>query len=104
MNELLLEKLDVFYKEINDCDEIKEILKLKEDIYNDSNLKYLLQKYKEYPNKYDKEFIELKRQIINNNLIKRFHNLENELYFITLEINKRLNNLVGKKECNNENN
>ena len=104
MNELLLEKLDAFYNEINNCDEIKEIKRLKEDIYNDNNLKKLLQKYRECPNKYDKEFIELKRQIISNPLIKRFHDLENELYFTTLEINKRLNSLVDKKECNNENN
>jgi len=104
MNELLFEKLGEFYKEVNDCVEIKEMIELKQMIYDDKHLKELLDKYRQYDNKYDSEFVLLKKQIISNPLIERFRELETNLYFVTLEINQKLNTLVGKKVCNNENN
>jgi len=104
MNELLLEKLDELYNEINDCDEIKKILELKNKIYSDENLKLLLDKYRNSFNKYDLEFINLKEEIINNSLVKRYREIENKLYFTTLEINQKLNTLVNQKRCSNENN
>lgn len=104
MNEILFEKLDEFYSEVDDCSEIKEMIKLKEIIYNDNKLKELLDKYRNNDNKYDTELILLKKQIISNPLIVKFRELETNLYFVTLEINQKLNKLVGKKVCSNENN
>ena len=104
MNEILLCKLDELYKELNDCSLIKEMIELKNNIYKDSSLKDLLGKYRSYSNKYDPDFIKIKTEITNNPLIKRYRELENELYFITLEINQKLNDFIGKKRCSNENN
>ena len=80
------------------------MIKLKEIIYNDNKLKELLDKYRNNDNKYDTELILLKKQIISNPLIVKFRELETNLYFVTLEINQKLNKLVGKKVCSNENN
>lgn len=103
MNEMLLNKLDEFYEEINNNDLIKELLELKNKIYSDGELKELLDKYRN-SNKYDPEYISLKGKIINNPLVSRYREIENELYFTTLEINQKLNTLVDKKVCNSENN
>lgn len=104
MNELLFEKLDKLCSEIDNNDKVKELLDLKKQIYEDNKLKEMLEKYRNSSNNYNAEFIALKSDIVNNPLIKKYRKIENELYFITLEINKRLNSLTDKKGCNNENN
>ena len=104
MNELLLEKLDEFYKEVDNCNEIKEMIELKAKIYNNSKLKQLLEKYKNTNSKYSDDFIQLKKEIISNDLIQKYRLLENELYFITLEVNNKFKNLIDKKRCDNANN
>jgi len=104
MNELLLEKLDELCDAIDNDLKIKELLELKKEIYEDKNLKEKLKKYRNSSNKYDSSFITLKSDIINNSLIKRYRKIENDLYFLVLEINGKLNSLVDKKGCSNENN
>jgi cell fate (sporulation/competence/biofilm development) regulator YlbF (YheA/YmcA/DUF963 family) len=102
MNELLFEKLDELRNVIDNHDQVKELLELKKQIYQDDTLKEQLEKYRNSPNKYDTSFINLKSDIINNPLIKRYRELENELYFMILEINGKLNSLVDKKGCSSE--
>ena len=103
MNNLLLEKLDELTDDLECCPEIVEMLELKDKIYKDSNLSNLLNEYQELV-KYDPKTISIKRKIISNPLITRYRKLEDELYLVVLEANKRLNTLVSKKGCNNENN
>ena len=103
MNDLLLEKLEELIYELDNCQEIKEMNKLKEEIYQDNNLSNLLNKYKNL-DKYDSSILNIKKEIISNPLITRYRELENKLYFTILESNKRLNTLVDKKGCSNENN
>jgi len=103
MNNLLLEKLEELTNELDNCEEIKEMLKLKEKIYQDNNLSSLLNKYKNL-DKYDLSILNIKKEIMSNPLITRYRELENKLYFTILESNKRLNTLVNQKGCSNENN
>lgn len=98
MNDLLLEKLDEMFNELNNCNEIEQILDLKQKIYNDKELSILLKKYREI-DKYDPNIVNLKKEIISNPLIEKYHKLENKLYFIVLESNKKLNTLIDKKGC-----
>jgi len=104
MNELLLDKLEQLYKEASECDEIQRLLELKNKIYNNKKLRELLDKYRNSFNKYDSSFIQLKKEIINDPLISEYREIEDKLYFITLEINQKLNGLIDKKGCSNENN
>ena len=78
---------------------IKEINKLKKEIYKDNNLKNLLEDYKKIDNIYDSKLINIKKEIINNEKIKRFRTLQYELNLLITEINKKLNTLTGKKSC-----
>lgn len=104
MNGLLFEKLDELCDVIDNDDKVIELLNLKKQIYKDSNLKEKLERYQNSSNKYDTVFIALKSDIINDPLVKRYRKLENELYFLVLEINSKLNSLIEKKGCSNENN
>ncbi len=104
MNEKILDRIDSLFKELNNCDEILKMKKLKEEITSNEELKNLLEKYRNMDNKYSKEYVELKKQIIENPLISEYRSLEDELYFTVLEMNKRLNKLVDKKRCQSENN
>ena len=72
---------------------------LKERIYNDKILEKKLKEFRELENKYSKEYVELKRDILDNSLVREYQQLENELYFTVLEINKRLNSLIDRKKC-----
>lgn len=104
MNEKILDRIDTLFKELNNCDEILKMKKLKEEITSNEELKNLLEKYRNMDNKYSKEYVELKKQIIENPLISEYRSLEDELYFSVVEMNKRLNKLVDKKRCQSENN
>ena len=104
MNEKIFEKLEQLYTEINNCEEIKKLLELKNKIYNDTDLKEKLEKCKNSVNKYDSYYVAVKKEIIDNPLIKEYRELENELYFIVLEMNRKLNSLINKKGCSNESN
>lgn len=103
MDSLLLEKLEELFNDLDNCDGIIEMIKLKQKIREDKSLVTLLEEYKEH-DKYDSKKTNIKEQIINNPLIKKYRTLENELYFTILEVNSRLNTLIDKKRCNNEDN
>lgn len=98
MNNVLLEKLDEMFNELDNCREIEQLLDLKEKIYNDEKLSTLLKKYRELE-RYDSNVVNIKKEIISNPLIEQYRKLENKLYFIVLESNKKLNTLIDKKGC-----
>lgn len=104
MNEKILEELDALFNNLDKCDEIIKIKKLKEQIKTDKELKNLLEKYHSIDNKYSKEYVDLKKKIIENPIINEYRSLENELYFTVLEMNKKLNKLTDKKRCQSESN
>lgn len=103
MNSLLLEKLKDLFDDLDNCDEIKEMIELKTKIKEDKTLSKLLEEYR-LLDKYDSKIKDIKLQIINNSLVKKYRELENNLYFTVLEVNARLNTLVDKKRCSNEDN
>lgn len=104
MNEQLLDKLDELFKTLDDCKEIKEMRKLKNEIYQDENLKRLLEEYKRLDDPYSDKKKKLKKEIIEHPLIMSYRKLENELYFTVLEANQKLGKLTNKKRCQNESN
>lgn len=104
MNELVNEKLDELFESLNDCQEIKELKELKSQIYQSEKLKVLLEEYRNSSNQYDAKVIDMKRKIIEDPMILRYHSLENELYYSILEVNQKLEKLFNKKRCRDANN
>ena len=54
----------------------------------------VIEEYKKNP--YNKD---LKQQLYQNEFYKRYQHLENEIYFLTLDMNRILNRLTDSKGC-----
>ena len=99
MAEEINSKLNDLIDSIDNNLKTVKMKELKERIYNDKILEKKLKEFRELENKYSKEYVELKRDILDNSLVREYQQLENELYFTVLEINKRLNSLIDRKKC-----
>ena len=93
------DKLNELLDEIDNNPKILRLRELKEQIYEDEILKQQIEDFRKLDNEYSSRYIELKKQILNNSLVKEYKQLENQLYFCVLEINKRLNTLLDRKKC-----
>lgn len=83
------------YKETKD---LREKLLKKVDLLNEIN------NLKNNENIYSNSYKDKKKKLYEDEDYKRYQQLENELYLLTLEINKKLNTLTKKGSCNHENN
>ena len=95
VNDKLIELIDL----IDNNPKILRLKYLKDKIYEDNEIKESLEKFRSLDNQYCDEYVKLKKQILDNSLVKEYKILENELYFCVLEINKKLNTLLDRKKC-----
>lgn len=91
MNELI-EKVENLKQSISELDKIKEIKELNKEIIKD---KELLKKIEEYNRTQDEK---LKKEIINNELFKKYKVLETDINVLILEINSKLKQ-INKDKC-----
>lgn len=95
MNIEIQEKLDDVIKEINKDSRIIELKKLKKKLLSNDDLMSLIKEIQKNP-----DLLYIKKKEIYSNLdYLKYQTLENEIYFLTLEINKRLNKLTDSKGC-----
>ena len=92
--------LDNFINILNKNKKIIRMIELKEEIKKDENIKNKLEMFRKESNEYSDKYILLKKEILDNTLIKEYKMLENELFHIILSMNKSLNSIIGKKGCN----
>lgn len=92
MNELI-EKVDNLKKSISELDKVKEIKELNKEIIKDKELLKLIEEY----NRTQDE--KLKKEIINNELFKKYKVLETDINVIILEINSKLKQITNKDKC-----
>ena len=105
MDNNLITKIDELINIFEESNEIKRIDELKQEIYQDSNIKKDIDTFNKIKdNPYSSELIGIRKRLLNNPTIKEYKQIENELLLITLSINQKLNNLISKKGCNHENN
>ena len=100
MSEDIKLKLDELIYSIENDLKVLKLKKLKKEIYEDECLKSDLERFNQIKDlEYSSEYISLKSKIIENPKVSEYRNLENELYFIVLQMNKQLNELVERKGC-----
>ncbi len=105
MNYEIATKLDDLIITIKNNLKVKRIMELKEEIYKDDELKKQLNRFHEIQDDiYSNEYVSIKKEIIENELIKEFKILENELYFLVLEENQKMKALIDRKKCTHESN
>ena len=99
MDLVLQEKIDEFINVLATDTRLIEIKRLKEELLNDQKLLNKIEKL--HNNPYDQV---LKQELFQNDNFKKYKELENEIYFLTLEMNQVLNKLTDGGRCFNENN
>ena len=100
MNDVIYDKLDEVLITIRNNKKVIRMKELKKKIENDVDRKNKLEKCHEgWKNEYSEEYVSLKKEILDNQYVKEYKALENELYFTVLDINRKLNSLTGKRKC-----
>ncbi len=92
MNELI-EKVNNLKESIDELEKIKEIKKLNKEVIKDKELLKLVEEY----NRTQDEG--LKKQIVNNELFKKYKVLETDINVIILEINSKLKQINNEGKC-----
>ena len=101
----LIKKLDELITIFENSEEIKKLQKLKKEIYDNNQLKEKMEKFnKVRDNIYDEEYLKLKKEILNIDMVKEYKKIENDLYLLTLAINRELKSLISSRDDCNENN
>ena len=98
MNDLIINKLDEITSLINKDKDLIELKKLENNINNNEELMEKINRLKKI-DKFDSNYVELKKEIINNKDYKKYIELEYNLMIFIKQINKELNNLVEKSGC-----
>lgn len=94
MNNEILDKLDEIIEEIDKCNLITRISFLKNKIFEDKELLDKIKLIQDDNMKYGKSYISIKKEILENIYFKEYKEIETELYFLTQEINTKLNSLI----------
>lgn len=78
--------------------------KIKKEIKEDENTRKLIKKFNNVKELYEKynykdEFLLVKKELMNNKLIKSYIEIQNEFSLLSLYINKKLDVLLDNKKC-----
>ena len=81
---------------------INNLKELKTKINNDDKIKKLIKDFNLAKENYEKynlknDFVSAKEKLLNNDILKRYIDIQNEINLLSLEINKRINMLINKK-------
>mgnify|MGYP003571347598 CR=1 FL=1 len=98
MKKEVIDKLDEIEELIKNDKDINELKKLRKEIENDKELLNKINKLKNM-DKYNINYVNLKKEILNNISYKRYITLENNLYLLVQQINIKLNSLKEKSRC-----
>ncbi len=98
MKDDLKKKIDEMKELIRKNEIYQEAAEIRERLLKDEvTLKQIKQLQEE--DRYSSSYLENKEKLYQNQDYKRYQELENELYFMTLEISRILDQLIGKKDC-----
>ena len=98
MNVEIINKLDEITSIIDNDIENQELISLKKEIESNNDLISKIKKIKGIE-KYNEEYLKLKKEILENETYSRYQHLENDLYIIAKEISSKLKKLEEKGGC-----
>lgn len=86
-------------EDINNLDIKKRLDDIKDKIRNDKEVKKLINKFNQTKELYEKynikdEFINSKKELMRNEIIKSYLDIQNEFNLLMLKINNRLNKIT----------
>ena len=96
-------KIDELITLLDNDSRIKDIEILKDKIINNKDILDRINRLKEL-DIYSDEYKSLKKELFLDEDFKSFKEKEAEIDYLIMEINSKLNSLVGKGKCNHESN
>lgn len=98
MSNNLEKEVDNFLECLRNEDKIKEYLIYKDMVLKDREL---LKKIEYFHTLVDntEEYKKVKHELFQNDVYRKYLNLENEIFFLILSINSKLKSLVKKEGC-----
>lgn len=93
----LLEKVELLKRELDQLEIWKHLAQARDCIYQNHELVDKIKMYEKSPNP------KLRLEIYHYNEIIKYKRLENEVNFMIMEINHKLNVSLGVRSCQNEN-
>lgn len=100
MDSKLIELTEDFLQKLEKNETVQEYKEIKARILNNEELKKEISKFQNF-NQYDKTYQEQKHKLFQNQDYKRYLELENELYFWTLEMTSSLKKITKGEENEN---
>ena len=99
----MIEKIEIKLNELEELIQnnptFQELKNLQEKLLKNPVVLRNLEKIKQEENIYSKNYLELKKKLYEHGDYKRYQELENSFYYLSLEINQILGELTRKKEC-----
>ncbi len=95
----MVEKVYEILDELDNSEFIKKLKTIKKSIINDDNIMKLINDFKLAKENYEKynlkeEFLEAKRKMLENEIIKEYVDIQNKINMLTLKINERIGNIT----------
>lgn len=95
----MIDKVYEIIDVIEDTKLKKDLVNIKDKIKQDSKLKTLLKEFEIAKENYEKyslgnEYINKKKELLDNNVLKTYINIQNEINILSLKINKRINDIT----------
>ncbi len=103
MKEELNLKIDKLIEVLDNDSRFQKLVSIKEKLLNDSEILAKIDKLKEL-DIYSNEYKSLKKELFEDKDFVAYKELENEIDFLILEINKKLRVLTDERRCNHANN
>ena len=91
--ETLIEKVNELKDALSNAEEVLDIKELNKEIKKDKKLLELLNEYHLYPRE------SLKKQILDNELFRKYKEKETDLNILILKINSELKQITKKDKC-----
>lgn len=91
--ETLIEKVNELKDSLSNTKEVLDIKELNKEIKKDKKLLELLNEYHLYPRE------DLKKQILDNDLFRKYKEKETDLNILILKINSELKQITKKDKC-----
>jgi len=94
MNSDVICKLDELISLLDNSEDVKRMVYLKEKLMNNKLLLDKISLVKDESNHYSNEYISLKNEIISSDDYKEYKSIENDLYYLVQDINAKLKTLL----------
>lgn len=98
MKEDIIKKLEELQKLIENDDTYKQAKAIQKKLLENSELINQIERLKK-ENIHSDNYLQEKKKLYKNEDYKKYQELENKLYIMTLEINQILNRLIEKRSC-----